>query len=102
MGQCAPHFCKTASEQQEKTTLQKKPLAAPKQPQPVLNQSSRLLGLWAPTFPMQQAGDNHKELLENPASQECDSNRSQQPALPSAYFPLDMLELIFFFFFFYN
>lgn len=31
-GQRPPHFCKTASEQQEKTTLHKKPLAAPTQP----------------------------------------------------------------------
>lgn len=76
---------------------QKAPCSPTTAPQPVLNQSSRLLGPWAPTFLMQQAGDNHKELLENPESQECNSNPSQKPALPSAYFPSDMLDFYFFF-----
>lgn len=94
----APHFCKLPASTRKKPRCTKSPLQPQNSSQPVLNQSSRLLGLWAPTFPVQQAGDSLGELLENPASQECNPNCSQKPALPSAYFPSDMLHLIFFFF----
>lgn len=63
-----PHFCKMDSEQQEKKhhAAQKAPCSPKTASQPVLNHSSRLLGPWAPTFAMQQAGDNQEELPENP------------------------------------
>lgn len=61
---------------------------------------SELLPAGGTPFPTQQAclqGTTTPELLESAASRESNQNRSQELDLPSEYFPVAMLDMIFFF-----